>query len=121
MRVFDIGGNIGYYPLMELKLLAGTGQLIVIEPVPHNVVLLKRNLQLNDYSDVPVLEAAISNSSGEKTFYVSKHSNLGTFHPEGAIVKSLTGATIDVATLTVPMLAKRFGAARSSAHGYRRA
>jgi len=109
MRVFDIGGNIGYYPLMELSLLAGTGQLIVIEPLPQNVELLKRNLQLNNHSDVPVIEAAISNSSSEKTFYVSRHSNLGTFHPEGAIVESLTGATLDVATLTVPILAKRFG------------
>ena len=40
MRIFDIGGNIGYYPLMELTLLAGSGQLVVIEPVPQNVALL---------------------------------------------------------------------------------
>ena len=31
MRIFDIGGNIGYYPLMELGLLRGKEQLVVVE------------------------------------------------------------------------------------------
>jgi FkbM family methyltransferase len=109
MRIFDIGGNIGYYPLMELSLLAGTGQLVVVEPLPQNVALLGRNLRLNGYSEVPIIEAALSNTSTDKTFYVSKHSNLGTFHPEGQSSLTLTGDTLDVATLTVPMLAERFG------------
>jgi FkbM family methyltransferase len=109
MRIFDIGGNIGYYSLMELNLLAGTGELVVIEPLPQNVALLKRNLQLNNYSNVPVIEAAISNLSTEKTFYLSKHSNLGTFDPEGSITRNLSGVTLEVETLTVPLLAKRFG------------
>ena len=107
MRIFDIGGNIGYYPLMELALLAGSGQLIVIEPLPQNVALLKRNLQLNGYHDVPVVEAAVSNISSKKVFHLSRQSNLGTFHPTGAA--TLTGDTLDVETVTVPMLAERFG------------
>ena len=107
MRIFDIGGNIGYYPLMELELLAGSGQLIVIEPLPQNVALLKRNLQLNGYHDVPVVEAAVSNISSKKAFHLSRQSNLGTFHPTGAA--TLTGDTLDVETVTVPMLAERFG------------
>ena len=32
MTIFDIGGNIGYYPLMELTLLAGTGRMVIAEP-----------------------------------------------------------------------------------------
>ena len=107
MRIFDIGGNIGYYALMELTLLAGSGQLIAVEPVPQNVALLKRNLRLNGYDDVPVVEAAVSNISSKKTFHLSRQSNLGTFHPTGAA--TLTGDTMDVETVTVPMLAERFG------------
>lgn len=109
MRIFDIGGNIGYYPLLELSLLAGSGQMVVIEPLPENVALLKRNLRLNGYSEVPVIEAAISNTLSKKIFHVSEHSNLGTFHPEGAVVEILTGDKLEVDTLTVPMLAQRFG------------
>src|SRR3990172_530718 len=102
MRIFDIGGNIGYYPLMELSLLAGAGELIVVEPLPQNVALLERNLLLNNYPNVRVLEAAISDTPTAKTFYVSTHSNLGTFHPEGGISNTLTGSTLEVETLTVP-------------------
>ena len=109
MRIFDIGGNIGYYPLMELVLLAGTGEMIVIEPMPQNVALLERNLRLNNHVDVPVIQAALSNAATKKTFYLSEHSNLGTFHPKGSAFQSLTGATLQVETITVPMLAKRFG------------
>jgi FkbM family methyltransferase len=109
MRIFDIGGNIGYYPLMELSLLGGTGELVVIEPLPQNVALLERNLKLNGYSNVPVIAGAISNASSEKTFYISEHSNLGTFHPEGSASELLSGGTLKVQTLTVPLLAQRFG------------
>lgn len=109
MRIFDIGGNIGYYPLMELGLLHGTGQLVVVEPLPQNVALLKRNLALNNCADVPVHQAALSNVATAKTFHLSKQSNLGTFHPKGTGAETLTGTTLEVETLTLPLLAQRYG------------
>jgi FkbM family methyltransferase len=109
MRIFDIGGNIGYYPLMELNLLSGTGELIVVEPVPSNVALLRRNLKLNGHSGITVIEAAVSNSAGKKSFHLAAQSNLGTFHAAGAAANTLTGNTLDVETITIPMLAERHG------------
>lgn len=110
MTIFDIGGNIGYYPLMELRLLGRTGKVIVVEPSPSNVELLRRNLVLNGYDDVPVIEAAVSDVGGRREFFLSEQSNLGTFHPVGSGSETLTGATVAVETLTVPLLAERFGA-----------
>jgi FkbM family methyltransferase len=110
MMIFDIGGNIGYYPLMELSLLGGTGKMVIVEPSPSNVELLQKNLQLNGYNDVPVLQAAVSDKAGEREFFLSEQSNLGTFHPVGSGSETLTGETVDVETVTVPMLAKKFGA-----------
>jgi FkbM family methyltransferase len=89
--------------------LRGRGRLIAIEPVPQNAALLKRNLALNGYADVPVVEAAVSDVEGERSFFLSEQSNLGTFHPTGTGAVTLTGEKIDVATVTVPMLAERFG------------
>ena len=109
MTIFDIGGNIGYYPLMELSLLSGTGRVIVIEPSPSNVALLRRNLALNGLSDVELIGAAISDVAGRRNFFLSEQSNLGTFHPTGSGSETLTGATVEVETLTVPLLAERFG------------
>ncbi len=109
MMIFDIGGNIGYYPLMELRLLGGTGKLVVVEPSPDNVTLLRRNLELNGYGDVPVIAGAVSDGVGGREFFLSSQSNLGTFHPIGSGSETLTGTTIEVATYTVPGLAERFG------------
>ena len=44
MSILDIGANIGYYPLMELKLIGKKGKLIAIEPSSSNIALLKKNL-----------------------------------------------------------------------------
>ena len=109
MTIFDIGGNIGYYPLMELRLLNGTGKMVVIEPSPSNVALLKENLSLNGFEDVSIVAAAVSDKAGERTFFLSEQSNLGTFHPVGSGSETLTGESVDVETVTVPMLAAKFG------------
>ncbi|WP_288349410.1 FkbM family methyltransferase [uncultured Thalassospira sp.] len=110
MRVFDVGGNLGYYPLMELNLLKGTGELIVVEPFPDNIKLLKENLVLNGFANTPVRQAAVSNQKGRRSFHLSSQSNLGTFHPEGTGSETLTGKTIEVETTTIPALAEEFGA-----------
>lgn len=109
MTVFDIGGNIGYYPLMEFSLLRGTGRVVVVEPSPANIELLRRNLALNGHGEVAIVAAAVSDQPGERVFYLSEQSNLGTFHPLGSGSETLTGETVDVETVTVPMLADRFG------------
>lgn len=110
MRIFDVGGNIGYYPLMELNLLAGTGEMVIIEPSASNIKLLERNLLLNGYADIPVIEAAVSNKEGAKKFHLSAQSNLGTFHPQGTGSETLTGEQISVKTVTLPILAQQYGA-----------
>jgi len=104
MRVFDIGSNVGYYPLLELQLTSGMGNLICIEPVPKNVELLRRNLELNGWHGIPIINAAVSNKRGQKTFNLSAHSNLGTFHPVGGVEE-----TIQVETITIPQLAATRG------------
>ncbi len=58
---------------------------------------------------MPVLEAAVSDASGTRDFHLSAQSNLGTFHPVGSGSETLTGQVLSVETLTVPILAERFG------------
>jgi FkbM family methyltransferase len=109
MVVFDIGANIGYYPLMELGLIGETGKLLAIEPSPSNIELLKKNLALNGYNDTEVISGAVSDSNGTSTFYLSEFSNLNTFHPTGTGEKFVSGETISVETYTVPVLAEKHG------------
>tara|TARA_R110002096_G_scaffold94635_6_gene212941 strand:- start:37631 stop:38587 length:957 start_codon:yes stop_codon:yes gene_type:complete len=110
MSVFDIGANIGYYPLMELGLIGKSGNLIAIEPSPSNIDLLKKNLILNGYDDIEVISGAVSDKDGAEKFYLSEFSNLNTFHPTGSGEKFVSGETIDVKTYSVVTLAEKYGA-----------
>lgn len=102
MTVLDIGANIGYYALMELKLIGPAGTLIAVEPSPSNVTLLQRNLALNGYHEIEVHNCAVSDRSGSRSFFISEMSNLNTFHDTGTGSLHLSGKTVEVRTATVP-------------------
>lgn len=109
MVVFDIGANIGYYPLMELGLIGSEGSLLAIEPSPSNINLLKKNLKLNGHGNIEVVAGAVSNKNGTAKFYLSEFSNLNTFHPTGSGESFVSGKAIDVETFTVPKLVDKYG------------
>ncbi len=104
MTVLDIGANIGYYALMELRLIGSAGTLVAVEPSPANVVLLRHNLALNGYTDVEVHQAAVSDRPGRRELFLSAMSNLNTFHDTGTGRLHLSGETVEVETVTVPQL-----------------
>ena len=110
MRIFDIGANIGYYVLMQLKLIGPEGRIVAVEPSPSNVALLQRNLALNGLEErVTVLEGAVSDATETRSFHLAHQSNLNTFHTDGSGAVHLSGETIEVATTTVPALAEDYG------------
>lgn len=109
MTVFDIGANLGYYVLMEMKLIGPSGRMIAVEPSQSNIDLLKKNLELNSYQDIPVVAGAVSDKSGKRELFLSHQSNLNTFHTIGSGAKHLSGQTVNVRTYTVPELAQIYG------------
>jgi FkbM family methyltransferase len=110
MTVLDIGANIGYYAMMESQLVAPGGKVIAIEPSPANIKLLNRNVSLNQRQEmIHVIPGAVSNTSQNRTFYLSSASNLNTFHKSGSAEQYLTGETLDVKTHTVAELQQKFG------------
>ena len=46
MICLDIGSNIGYYALLEHKLVGKEGKVIAIEPSPLNFQYLQKNIKL---------------------------------------------------------------------------
>lgn len=96
--ILEIGANIGYYVLLEASLLSKNGKIYAIEPEPHNLELLKKNVQLNNYQDfVEIYPLAVSDQEGTAKLYVSRCSNLhNIFRPH-----EKNGDSIDVKTVTV--------------------
>ena len=76
--IIDIGANIGYYVLLEAK-LATKGKIFAIEPVPTNMDLLKKNIELNEYTNIKVFEEAIGDKIGSSKMYIYDKGNWCSF------------------------------------------
>ena len=75
MVCLDIGANIGYYALLENNKVGNTGKVIAIEPSPINFKQLKKNIMLQENSNVEVHNFACGNYDGFTKFSVSEISN----------------------------------------------
>ena len=75
VTVLEIGANIGYYCLLEAAAL-DDATIYAVEPLPENVGLLRRNLELNGHTDrTDVTQGVISDTDGRETLYLSEKSN----------------------------------------------
>ena len=107
MTVLDIGSNIGYYALIQLSKINKKGLLICAEPSPKNYQLLSKNLFYNFSSNFELNNVAISNKNSSKEFFLSRASNLNTFHKAEDSSLNLSGDKIIVETLTILAISKQ--------------
>lgn len=70
--VLDIGANIGYYTLIFAKLVGEDGKVFAFEPDPTNFALLKKNIEINGYKNVVLVQKAVSDKSGKIKLYLSE-------------------------------------------------
>ena len=67
----DLGAHIGYYTLSLARLVGPSGKGLAFEPAPSNFALLKRNVELNGYANVELVNAAVSDRPGQLRLYRS--------------------------------------------------
>ena len=101
MKILDIGANIGYYAIMEAKVIGPSGKVIAIEPMLPNIEMLRKNLALNSVTNIEVVHGAVSESTGTGEMYMSTHSNLHTFHRDGSAFDYLDATPVEVPTMTL--------------------
>ena len=71
MTILDIGSNIGYYAILESKLIGSTGKIFSIEPSPQNFKLLQENLEIQDTNNFQIFNLAIGNKNEKLEFLIS--------------------------------------------------
>ena len=76
MICFDIGANIGYYTLLESKIVGEQGKVVAIEPSPVNFKLLQKNIQDENVTNVELYQIAGGDHDGMIKFFLDPHSNL---------------------------------------------
>lgn len=70
--ILDIGAHIGYYTIILAELVGEKGKVFAFEPNPTNFALLKRNVKINGYNNVILVQKAVSNKTGRIKLYISK-------------------------------------------------
>lgn len=100
-RVLDLGGNIGIAALYFASRYPGA-QICTVEPIPENLSILKRNIELNELS-VRIVPAAAGAQDGRTAFELAEdprqHSK--AVFEEG---RSVGARVIEVDVLSVPSL-----------------
>ena len=76
--VVDIGANLGYYALLESRIVGGSGIVYAIEPSPDNIDALKENIKLNGYTNIECFTIGIGDKEEIAKMFMSPHSNLNS-------------------------------------------
>ncbi len=97
---WDIGGHVGYFAMVESKLVGDTGRVLVFEPRPLNIACIKRHMDINHVSNVTLIEAAVADRPGQARF--ESRTGTGTGHLSGS-------GNLQVATVAVDWLIEREG------------
>ena len=105
--VVDVGANIGFYTLLMSRLVGERGRVIAFEPMPLGIERLRRNLRLNDASNVDVIEQAASAQPGSASFFLGprEHTSISSLRPiEGAATVAVTCTTLDTVLAEHPRI-----------------
>ena len=81
--VFDIGAHWGYFTLLASECSGPTGRVFAFEPLPHNLVRLRRHVDVNECDNVTVLGLAVSDRDGTDRFNTQYGSRTGHLSEDG--------------------------------------
>jgi len=75
--VVDAGANIGYYTLLAAKLVGPDGTVVAIEALPRLAAEVAMNASINGFTNVRVVNVALSDQPGELLLYEAPSTNVG--------------------------------------------
>ena len=84
---YDVGANVGFLTVLGARLVGPQGMVYAFEPVPTNAACVRQNVAANRFTQVEVIEKAVSNISGTGELNLAKYSG---------------GAALDLASVDAP-------------------
>ena len=71
----DLGANIGYYTLIFAKIVGKNGKVFAFEPDLTNFTLLKKNVEINGYKNVVLINKAVSDKTGKLKLFLNERNH----------------------------------------------
>jgi len=100
MVFVDIGANVGYFSLIAANLVGSAGKVYAFEPAPENHAVLRRNIELNGYSNIQPVEKAVSHKSETTLLYLSALDS-GSHSLSQEAARGIEGDFVQVSTTTL--------------------
>jgi FkbM family methyltransferase len=75
MKCVDIGANIGYYALLESKLVGESGEVLAVEPQPDIFDRLENNINRNSAGNVKSLNLAVTKENSGHEMKIGEEHN----------------------------------------------
>jgi len=85
MVCWDVGAHVGFYTLLFAELVGPQGKVFAFEPLPRNVDLLRRHVEMNGYRNVRTLPCALADFDGEASFDPGPNPSMGRIAPSGPL------------------------------------
>lgn len=91
---YDVGANVGFFALMAARIVGEGGAVYAFEPLPRIATEARANAERNGFTNIQVIEAAVSDRDGRATLVV-------TGHPGGASLSEADANVDATGTVTV--------------------
>ena len=95
----DIGANIGFFTNYGASLVGSNGHIYSYEPNPECVERIRKNLELNNFKNVKIVNKALSDSVETKKFYIGKQHALSSLSEGSELMELDKTITVQVSTL----------------------
>lgn len=83
MNAVDIGANFGCYTLSMAKEVGDRGTVWAFEPCSDTATFLEKSMQENNFRNIRLIRAALSDRNGTARLLLNENSELNTLHHTG--------------------------------------
>jgi len=104
--IIDCGASVGEFSLLAAKEIGSEGLVLSIEPVKENVLQLKENFVLNNFTNYKIIESAVSDKSGITNLY--DHGVTGSSCLDSQLMEKPVTKVVKVNVLTVDEIIKSY-------------
>ncbi len=101
--VIECGAHHGGQTVLLSRWVGAEGKVIAIEPIPENIAILKKNIELNGLTNVTVIEKAVGSNCGKLSMHPRSNASVSS--------KEDSRSTINVESVTLDSVAEEFNIA----------